>query len=599
MKIFTAVLTSLIVVNSAPLHAETPNRFQACEVDLCGPDSKYARIRGQGAFTMIDQETRAILDNEVKPLLSQLAESSLQNKKAEYELAEEFLKKPNEKISASSRAFFTVSIYLSKIENQQNKVLTSKDGRNLQISAVRMQEAFPDLSSAQVLQMTAVLNAYFDSDIYRAFSAYRNLGYDLLTKSLGKDTKAFFSQTIGAANWVIQELGPAVGSRIDVAVLKKAESGQVLTAHEKLLVMNAVILTTRFSAMGTDNVKKLTEKVKLSFKDAAVLLNWDGKLSRMKSVFANSKMVEVQRQQAVEGCNLAIAGALAATPSALRQRKTNELLEQVKKATIETAPLYFSGQALANVIETVKKTQFSKPLNRTEARGLAMGSLNYYVAKALNFKAVLAAESKSKDLKYLSWRPLTESTVDENVFVSVVTVCEQMKPEFFPDAAAAWINQVRSGWQTNMFPEIGISILAHELGHIVSGSSGKLPQDKIGFEQVRSCAAEGHAKLAGSTLPSNFAQYAEEDWADAFSSRVVLTLEKNWPYFENSGCSMLHAEGSVPTLDLQDSSGVGTHSTSFLRTLQIQTQLGRPLPESCLQAMSSVEKEVVTRSCAK
>jgi hypothetical protein len=319
----------------------------------------------------------------------------------------------------------------------------------------------------------------------------------------------------------------------------------------------------------------------------------------MNALFTNSALVESQRKQAVEGCNVAIAGALAATPSDLRQRKTNELLEQVKKATIETAPLYFSGQALVNVIETVKKTEFSKPLNRNEARGLAMGSLNYYVAKALNFKSVLAAESKSKDLKYLSWRPLAESTEDENVFANVVTVCEQMKPEFFPDAAASWINQVRSGWQTNMFPEIGISILAHELGHIVSGSSGKLPQDKIGFEQVRSCAVEGHAKLAGSTLPSNFAQYAEEDWADAFSSRVVLTLEKNWPYFENSGCSMMHAEGSTPSLNLQETSGVGTHSPSFLRALQIQTQLGRLIPESCLQAMTPVEKEVITRSCAK
>ncbi|MNL16066.1 hypothetical protein D3C87_1370870 [compost metagenome] len=80
---------------------------------------------------------------------------------------------------------------------------------------------------------------------------------------------------------------------------------------------------------------------------------------------------------------------------------------------------------------------------------------------------------------------------------------------------------------------------------------------------------------------------------------MILNLTKAWPYLGNYSCSLVHVTDEISDLKLQEPGGLGTHSTSFLRALQTQAQLGLSLPDSCLRELTNVEKEVVTRSCAK
>jgi hypothetical protein len=601
MKKITGLLTSLIVVNSLTVFGAEVSKFQQCEVDLCGTDQGYERIRGQGAFSLIDNETKTVLKTEVRPQLNELLETALDNRKAEYNLAEGFLVKPTVQLTSQNRAYLTVATYLAKLGTEYWKVVTSNDGRNYQISAIKLQEKFPDLPSAQVFQMTSVLNAFLGSDTYYMYNTFIRYGFEMYVKTVGAKAKGDFKAARVMAENLLVEVGPIVSQQVDITLLRKLEGGAKASSHERFAAMNSLAQAYRLQSMINPEVRKLTDQIKMNYADAVTFLDWNNRLKITKELYADEAKLQAQKKEVLKSCEESIAGALSAAPSELRQRKTDELLEMVKTASIETAPLYFSGSTLTKVQETVKATKFAKPLGRAEARTLAMGTLQYSVAKAKAYKKDLAAEAQNNRAKALAWRSLVESkTTSENVYTSVQQACDRVKPQVFVDAAAPWLNEVVSGWQTNMFPEIGLGILAHELAHIISGATNVLlPTEKVGYTEVRTCAVEGHAKLAGSTIPSNFDQYAEEDWADAFAARVILNLTKAWPYTGNYSCSLVHAIDEQDDLILQEPNGLGTHSTSFLRALQTQTQLGLPLPESCLRAMTDVEKEVVTRSCAK
>lgn len=602
MKKITGLLTTLIVVNSVSVWGAEPSRFKQCEIDLCGVDQSYERIRGEGAFSLIDNETRTVLDNEVIPQLNELMEYALDNKKTEYKLAESFLSRPTVELNSANRAYLTVTTYITKIEKEFWNVLTSSDGITNQVSAVKLQEKFPDLPSAKVFQMVSVLNAYLGSESYYLYNLYSRYDFDLYMKTAGSRANGDVKNARVLAEALVKELGPIASTQVDIALLRKYESGAKLAAHEKFTLMNSLGQAYRLQAMIMPEVRAVTDKLKLTYAEAVNFVNWNDKLKNTKELLANAEKMQKQKEAVLLSCEQAIAGALSAVPSELRQRKTDELLEMVKQASLDSAPLYFSGEALAKVRSTVEATKFTKPLNRTDARALALGTLTGSLNKAKSYKATLAAETKNTSGKALAWRSLIESSkAGENVFYSVEQACDRLKPKIFVDAAAPWLNQVISGWQTNMFPEIGLGILAHELGHIISGAAktSVVAGDKRGFNEVRTCAVTGHAKLAGSTFPSNFGQYAEEDWADAFASRVIMNIGSKWPYVNNYSCSLIHATDEMDELELQSPGGLGTHSSSFLRALQTQTQLGLPLPQSCLSVMTDVEKDVVTRSCAK
>jgi hypothetical protein len=602
VKIITGVLTSLIVANSVSTFGAETSRFKQCEVDLCGTDQGYERIRGQGAFSLIDKETRAVLDSEVKPQLNELMQIALDNRKAEYSLAETFLKKPMVELNSQNRAYLTIATYLAKLGNDYWKLLTSSDGINSQISAVKLQEKFPDLASAKVLQMTSVINTYLGSDTYYMYNVYSRYGFDMYVKTAGTKAKGDFKNARVMAENLLAELGPLVSAQVDIALLRKLEAGGKASAYEGFAAMNSLAQTYRLQSMINPEVRKATDQIKMTYADAVSFLDWNNRLKNTKELYANAEKLQAQKENVLLSCEKAIAGALSAAPSELRQRKTDELLEMVKTVSLETAPLYFSGSTLSTVAETVKATKFSKPLSRVESRSLAMGTVQYSLARAKAYRKDLMAETKSNRAKALAWKSLTESLLaSENVYVSVQQACDRVKPQLFVDAAAPWLNEVVSGWQTNMFPEIGLGILAHELAHTISGAAAKVmrPLEKVGYSEVRKCAVDGHAKLAGSTIPSNFGQYAEEDWADAFAARVILNIGSKWPYISNYSCSLVHVSDKMDDLELQAPGGLGTHSSSFLRALQTQAQLGLSLPDSCLLELTDVEKEVVTRSCAK
>jgi hypothetical protein len=601
LRLLVGLLTSFLAVQSVTVLAAESTRLAQCERDLCGPDAYYQRVRGQGPFALVDRETRALLDKELKPVLANLMQSSLQIKKMEYALAESFLNKSGQSLNSATRAFLTMSVYQAKLDDYIFDVVISKDGRKYEIDPDLLKKALPELTSVQVQQMTSVMNAYYASDSFMNYISFGKYSFDLFRRSRGNGFNVLVSETRQRAEELFKELGPIVGEEVDLAVLRKVESGQKLSAAEEFRVMDSLSYTMRFAAKIDPEVIKLTDQLNMTYQTAAKFLGWNDKLKNMKKLFADEKNLQQQKKQILLSCESSISGALAATPSDLRQRKTDELLALVKKAAIETAPLYFSGATLNKVRETVTATQFSKPLSRTEARGLTTESLAYFVQKFKIKNQDLQATQRSGSGN-LSWKSLTEFDSDrKNVFSGVQSVCDRLKPEFFIDMAVPWANRVQSGWQTNMFPEVGVGILAHELAHVISKVTDGPSENKLGFTEVRACAIEGHAKLAKSENVSAFAQYAEEDWADAFAATAVSLISKDWPHLENYSCSAIHAADPTDQdkLELQDVSGVESHSTNMLRALQTQVQLGRPLPPSCLQVLTDVEKEVVTRSCAK
>ncbi len=136
---------------------------------------------------------------------------------------------------------------------------------------------------------------------------------------------------------------------------------------------------------------------------------------------------------------------------------------------------------------------------------------------------------------------------------------------------------VKVSWLSVRYPQIGLAIVAHELGHIVD-------QFSTSFGNLQICLKDKHTSSI----------YAGEDFADWFSTKTMLELSKNEHIqTENFGCFFA---ASNETLSLKNSDAKDPHSSDLYRALQIHLQLGNKLPASC-EALAKQEDAKATDQC--
>jgi hypothetical protein len=316
--------------------------------------------------------------------------------------------------------------------------------------------------------------------------------------------------------------------------------------------------------------------------------------------------LKVQRDKVLNTCREAITKSLAATPSALRQRKANELLQTVKASALAVAPQYFTGKSLAIAEKAIQTVKFTLPKNADEVRDKNQGILKE--ASQLYGRTQVLLDKAQNDPSLLQAVGLFVITGDpsetEKVYQAVEDICEKMEPPHFDDSAYWHIGTIVTSWQSNMFPEVGVGVLAHELGHIISYSVKNEAVGNETYKETRMCAATTHAQLAKSSDIKAFAQFEEEDWADSFALSTLNHLQKSWPYAENYACALIDQDKDAKDrpykgLELFDERNADTHSSGFLRALQAQLGLRKPMPPSCAKALSDSEKAAVGKVCGK
>lgn len=152
---------------------------------------------------------------------------------------------------------------------------------------------------------------------------------------------------------------------------------------------------------------------------------------------------------------------------------------------------------------------------------------------------------------------------------------------------ATFGNAISTSWLSIKFPEYGVGIVAHEIGHAVSMHLHRRYSDRIPsadqmdpFSRSQECIANRNplvenkidfsALSAGELRRWNIGQWSEEDWADHFSIMVMDKLKKMNPKIKikTFSCAMLEHDPKTCLSRINSARAIGdVHSPALLRHL--------------------------------
>ncbi|UYL09675.1 hypothetical protein B9G69_003690 [Bdellovibrio sp. SKB1291214] len=166
-------------------------------------------------------------------------------------------------------------------------------------------------------------------------------------------------------------------------------------------------------------------------------------------------------------------------------------------------------------------------------------------------------------------RSISGSTADQK------DLCPRIPDSEISDKNMVAFGYVMVSWYSTRYPEVGASILAHEMGHTVFEYSNAI-------DSAKAC-------LIGKQTSETF---ANEDFADLFSAKVGSELSRKYQIGPaNVGCNLMEHLSLLQQTDKDDN-----HSTTLFRALQFATATGQTIPQSC-QDLVSRDNANVLKSC--
>lgn len=181
-------------------------------------------------------------------------------------------------------------------------------------------------------------------------------------------------------------------------------------------------------------------------------------------------------------------------------------------------------------------------------------------------------------------------------------ICDKFSEVSLIDNASLELGSIQPSWMTVKMPKIGASILAHELGHVLSSriKMNNLDIQNTIYAKARGCVTKRNPHHLEQNsrdqvyFPGDASQ-TEEDFADHFSARVLkeaglLNTTKNM------GCTLI-AEKSEEALSWQTEPWA-VHSPVFLRLLFLEVDLhGDAIPSSCVDSIREFEQNPRAMIC--
>lgn len=133
-------------------------------------------------------------------------------------------------------------------------------------------------------------------------------------------------------------------------------------------------------------------------------------------------------------------------------------------------------------------------------------------------------------------------------------------------------------WFSVRYPQVGLSILSHEIGHTVFAYSN-------GNNISRQCLTEKQ---------NNSDKYLNEDYADVFAAKNNIALMNQFNFKTlNYGCSLVLSANDTNLINMDADD---PHATGLNRAIQLAIHGGQRLPDSCQQMLQG-DFQNVGREC--
>ncbi len=588
--------------------------MEQCATDLCGPPSSYESLLGGGAFaTPTPHEVKKFIDEEVHGSVKALLDDTLIGHQLRLQTFESLAKKEkSNSLSAAQKAYLTATASLMKVRPVMDSV-ADYENNQIVVNGALLAGHVPGLGTEKAQKIAAVVSALLNNRSFQTAQNLNRIPYDLFMQFMDMDPNAnseeiriFLSGFYDLALKAQKELGPFLMNPADTDFLLRISKTKQLSAAEKVRVVSTVQNVFYALTYLDPALQAVTKKFNLSLKEASQLMGWAQNKKALLEQLNNKEYTQRLSKIAVNFCENNFAKALATSPSPLRLRKAQELMERVKVAGMSASTKYFNGAALELAQETISKIRLVSP----DSLDVTQDRIRSRLQNAVESSKAHLALAKKAAAGGNTWPSLSLAIlfqVNEAVTASPVLnlskLCAEFAPTLFEDKSLAEKGLIQMGWQSSMFQEFGAGVLAHEMGHVVSSAirrNESLLAQSQSFSETRTCTAGNHNAIKKlSSIGGTDGQHTEEDWADSFSISTLNELNKTWPYAKNFACSMVSADtGDYMDLALV-TSNPGPHSQAIYRALQVQVGMNLPIPASCQEALGPRLFSATTRSCSK
>lgn len=582
-----------------------------CAVDLCGPARED--INKMPTRSALSSEVENRIQNEIDPMIDSLVNLRMKFKKTQLESLDEVMRQFNtSQMTSVEKAIVNMGVIASLFQKLKPDEIESifsvgKDGENI-INKPAFLNVFPQLDNKEGRLLIDAIAAYVTNKLFQSLNAFdSDMPMDLF---LNIQKKYYNNDLVSLSHAMIQTINIIEDKGLGFFIKKSdrnlikivKETGQIPLSKQKLFISFYKQLSSLAILLTTDLFTSFSAPT-LSFTQIDSFTNLNEIRINSKNLHNSSAKLGLISQKSKIQLKKVVRTLIASGITPTERKLADAMIEKIRHRSaqiLESKPLTTNIEALQRARNAVLETKINWPMNQASTHIQAKGQLKSDIEDSQEQIEKTQAIYKERSQVFLLLgtflMDLPKSSKDEDL-VNIESFISAYETPPIKDAMYTAMKDMRVGWQAVKNMQYGAGVLAHEFGHLISHELGLNPQLIV----VKSCTANQH-DISGTLVDKlNPLSQAEEDWADAFSAKVVSSLAAEGVLKPlNMACLLLgwnKETRGYGNLSLNNSIQGDEHSSGLYRLIQTQIGMGQTLPTSCKQATGLNANSDFFKSC--
>lgn len=545
----TAALSIVTQLAAFPAMAESKSSTLSCIQSLCGNENPI--LHPFAKSKNLEIKTKAMISSQMeRPLkvyMGRVAQRALILDSIHKSL---FQKETS--LTSEQAAFLQSLLHADRLPLYQSAFVSTPFG--IMLNRWKLKEIAPELSNEEIeaiqyLAPVFKLNQFLKNLELIRYEAAIKVLYPKYTVLYGQVTAAV---AIEATYKKIQKIAPYFDIiRPKSLVVEKAKKGLVLSPAEQKIMLKHIMDRLRMDVLFSPEIQEVFTSLPL---DNSRII------TEAQSRYQQSKVAKVLKQpqdlkqlfyQGIDTCLNDFAYSYAAFPSQAQLTTFKQLFEEVVRKARNLIEQENGGPVESKIRPEVHYPTAKENIIAEWQEGFDKAVVD--LSNSLDKIKTLNFDNEEARQSLIVHYGLPQSEI---LFDEVLSFCKQAVPPSLKDSAIGGTSIINISWPTVVYPEFGLSTIAHELGHVANSKHPQL------FSSEGMCLADKQQSL----------QYATEDFADLFAAEIFKAVNGKikTTKLTNMACGILSRdEKGWQEGTLENPIAHDTHSSSFYRLLAL------------------------------